>query len=137
MTIVASGWARRCPMKAAMRRIGPSTLVVTVASAEARNDSGSCQSSTRMIPRHGDQDVEVRVPRQHLLGGGGDARGVRRVDLNRVDAGMLFGDLVEQLRAAAADDDGVPLRLQGQSQGETDSAGGAGMKIVLPEMFMV
>ena len=48
--IVASGWACRCWMKAAMRRIGPSTLVVTVASAEARNDSGWRQSSTRMMP---------------------------------------------------------------------------------------
>ena len=37
-------------MNAAMRRIGPSTLVVTTDSAEARNDFGPCQSSIRMMP---------------------------------------------------------------------------------------
>ena len=50
MTIVASGWARRCSMNAAMSRIGPSTLVVTTDSAAARKDSGWCQSSRRMMP---------------------------------------------------------------------------------------
>ena len=48
--IVASGRARRCSMNAAISRIGPSTLVVTTDSAEARKDSGLRQSSTRMMP---------------------------------------------------------------------------------------
>src|ERR1700678_2415331 len=74
---------------------------------------------------HRDQDVEVGVPGQHVLRGGLDARGVRDVDLDGVDARVLAGDLVKEPGAAAADDDGVPLGPQLQGEGEADAAGGA------------
>ncbi len=48
--MVASGRVRRCSMNAAMSRTGPSTLVVSTDSAEARNPAGWCQSSARMMP---------------------------------------------------------------------------------------
>ncbi|SHT57960.1 Uncharacterised protein [Mycobacteroides abscessus subsp. abscessus] len=38
--MVASGRTCRCSMKAAIKRIGPSTFVVTISSADCRNDSG-------------------------------------------------------------------------------------------------
>jgi MmyB-like transcription regulator ligand binding domain len=44
-------------------------------------------------PRHRDQDVEVRVPGQHLLGGRVDAGRIAAVDLHGVDAGMVLDRL--------------------------------------------
>jgi len=75
---------------------------------------------------HRHQDVEIRVPVQHLPRGGVDARGIRGVDLHGADAGMLGGDVLQQIGAPAADDDGVAPRVQREREGEADPAGGAG-----------
>ena len=125
--MVASGRACRCSMNAAISRIGPSTLVVTTASAEARNAAGLVPVLDPHDAGHGDQHVEVgmRWPappwrRDAMLAG------VGRVDPDGVDAGVLGGDPLEQFGAAAADDDGVAPGLQREREGEADAAGGAG-----------
>jgi hypothetical protein len=69
---------------------------------------------------------------QHLLDGGGDARGIAGVDLHGADAGVLRGDLVEQVGAPAADDHRVAPGVQFQCQGEADAAGRAGDEDSVP-----
>ena len=125
VTIVASCCVRRCSMNAAMSRIGPSMFVVTMASA-TRGNSGGCQSSTRMIP--------AMVTRTLRSGCSASTR-FAAVSMLAASAVSIRTVWIRDARrrsapaarlAPAADDDGVPLRLQLQRERETDAAGGTG-----------
>ncbi len=63
---------------------------------------------------------------EHGLRGLIDAAPIRRVDPDRVDAGMLRGDRDEPVLSASAHDDGVAAFVQAQSESEADAAGRAG-----------
>lgn len=92
-------------MKAAMRRIGPSRLVVTVASACERNPAGVVQY------------VQIGMCSDDLFGSMVDALRLCGVDPHGVDTGMISGDPLQPLGPPAADDDGVAPGLQPQGKG--------------------
>jgi hypothetical protein len=70
--------------------------------------------------------ADGRVTGGQFVAGGGDRRRVGDVDGDRVETGVLGGDLPQQGGAPATDDDGVALGLQAQGQAETDAGGRAG-----------
>ena len=124
--MVASGWACRCSMNAAISRIGPSTLVVTTVSAEARNDSGCCQSSTCMMPAIATSTLRSGCLASTSLAAvamlAASAVSIRTVSM----PGCSARDLLQQVGAPAADDHGVAAVVQRDREGEADAAGGAG-----------
>jgi hypothetical protein len=70
--------------------------------------------------RHRDYYIEVRVVRGHRLEGGSDRVRVGDVERHALDA-VLVGDPVQQVLAAAADDDGVAEIAEPPCQAEAES----------------
>ena len=78
--------------------------------------------------RHRDDDVEVRVTRQHLVGGRVHTGGVGGVDPHGMDTGMFRGDLRESNSALRLPPTMtvLPLACRRSRQRQADPAGRAG-----------
>ena len=122
--------------RAAVRRMGPSRLVVTMASASAGFGLGE-----EVFGAHDagvvDDYVEGGVVGRRAGGDFADVGGVFDVELDGAHAGIGGGGLVEDLLAAAGDDDLVAEVVEGFCEAAADPEPPPVMRMVFPVGFMV
>ena len=134
--IVASGRDCRCSMNAAIRRTGPSTLVVRTDSAEARNASGLRQSSTCMMPAIGTRTLRSGCRSSTWLAADwmltASVVSITTVSMPGCSAAILSSRSARLPPTITV----FPLACSASASASPMPLVDPGMKIVFPEMFM-